>query len=250
MHTIKLTQGMRSLLSEWQILPNFHDGSNDLARIRTLVFSPHLRVAQSTRHIVQNGTTMVLGSYGYMSYGHSPLHGAVTGAFCSLAGRISVMGHDHPIDRVSTHPVSYGPFYRRTIQAMGIADPAIVAPFNGVAKIVTILNDVWIGDDVKLAGGITIGTGAVIATGAIVTKDVDPYTIVGGIPARVIRHRFPPALRGALFRSRWWEYRLEDLARFSFEDPAAFCDAFMRERDSMVKREGGLLRAPDLLALA
>ncbi|MBR6188682.1 MAG: CatB-related O-acetyltransferase [Prevotella sp.] len=66
-------------------------------------------------------------------------------------------------------------------------------------------NDVWIGQDVRIIEGVTIGDGAIVATGAVVTKDVPPYAVVGGVPAKVIRYRFTPEQQALLLQSRWWE---------------------------------------------
>ncbi|MEN8662498.1 MAG: CatB-related O-acetyltransferase [Lentimonas sp.] len=66
-------------------------------------------------------------------------------------------------------------------------------------------SDVWIGARVTILGGVRIGHGAVIATGSVVTKDVDPYSIVGGVPAKHIRHRFDEGQRKAILQDPWWD---------------------------------------------
>lgn len=71
---------------------------------------------------------------------------------------------------------------------------------------VSIGNDVWIGGNVTILRGVKIGDGAVIAAGAVVTKDVEPYTIVGGVPAKVIKYRFPKKTIKQLLELKWWEY--------------------------------------------
>ena len=65
-------------------------------------------------------------------------------------------------------------------------------------------NDVWIGEDVKILGGVTIGDGALVAAGAVVIRDVPPYTIVGGVPAKVIKSRFEPSQVEFLLKFQWW----------------------------------------------
>jgi serine acetyltransferase len=66
-------------------------------------------------------------------------------------------------------------------------------------------NDVWIGEDVKIKGGVTIGDGAIVAMGAVVTKDVPPYAIVGGVPAKIIRYRFNNEIIEKLLQIKWWD---------------------------------------------
>ena len=85
-------------------------------------------------------------------------------------------------------------------------------------------HDVWIGSRVTILGGVTIGTGAIIAAGAVVTKDVPPYTIVGGVPAKVIRQRFSDNITTQLLQSEWWELPDESLAQLTqmVSDPTAF----------------------------
>ena len=78
---------------------------------------------------------------------------------------------------------------------------------------ITIGNDVWIGYEAVIMQGVTIGDGAVIATRAVVTKDVDPYTIVGGVPARPIRKRFSEETIKELEKLRWWEWNSEKIKK-------------------------------------
>ncbi|MDC5870133.1 CatB-related O-acetyltransferase [Vibrio europaeus] len=82
-------------------------------------------------------------------------------------------------------------------------------------------NDVWIGQNVTLKPGITISDGAVIAANAVVTKDVPPYAIVGGVPAKIIRYRFDKELVEKLLETKWWEYSYLDFEGISFKEHAA-----------------------------
>ena len=70
---------------------------------------------------------------------------------------------------------------------------------------VEIGNDVWIGSHVLILDGVTIGDGAVVAAGAVVTKDVEPYAIYGGVPAKLIKYRFPPKTIEMLLKMKWWD---------------------------------------------
>lgn len=73
-------------------------------------------------------------------------------------------------------------------------------------KEIYIGNDVWIGQRAMVMGGVRIGNGAVVGAGAVVTKDVPPYTIVGGVPAKIIRYRFSDKVVKKLQSSKWWDY--------------------------------------------
>ncbi len=127
------------------------------------------------------------------------------GSFCSIADRVMVyLGGNHRADWVTTFPFSAFPVTWES--ARGIeGHPAT----NGD---VTIGSDVWIGSGAAIMSGVTVGDGAVIGAESVVTKDVEPYAIVAGNPARLIRHRFSPELVGGLQRIAWWEWDDERIA--------------------------------------
>jgi acetyltransferase-like isoleucine patch superfamily enzyme len=109
----------------------------------------------------------------------------------------------HPTDRVSTSPIFYSnknPF--RINLTLGQQE------FNEY-KNVKIENDVWIGANVIILGGVKISNGAIIAAGSVVTKDVNPYEIVGGVPAKLIKKRFDNNTIEILCNSKWWEEELD-----------------------------------------
>lgn len=125
------------------------------------------------------------------------------GKFCCLASHIIVVNATHPIkDYVSFHPA----FYSTRCQAgFSFVKENSFQEFNTVDGYSCIIgNDVWIGENVTIIAGIKIGDGAMIAAGAVVTKDVEPYTIVGGVPARFIRKRFDEDDVDFLTRFQWW----------------------------------------------
>jgi acetyltransferase-like isoleucine patch superfamily enzyme len=122
---------------------------------------------------------------------------ASVGKFCSIAPEVCIGLGTHPLDPfVSTHPIFY---LHRPSQGWNIADSSYFAYSRTVVG-----NDVWIGLRAAIRDGVTVGDGAVIAAGAVVVKDVPPYAIVGGVPAKVIRYRFSPPVVDRLLRSEWW----------------------------------------------
>jgi acetyltransferase-like isoleucine patch superfamily enzyme len=124
------------------------------------------------------------------------------GSFCSIASGVTVLlGGEHRTDFVTTYPLA---------EMMHAAS----AEETGWSKgDVTIGSDVWIGHGVTILSGVTIGHGAVVGACAVVTKDVAPYDIVGGNPARVIRPRFPPDVVARLLDLAWWDWQDEDIFR-------------------------------------
>lgn len=135
------------------------------------------------------------------------------GRFCSIGPQVIVGLGIHPTSRVSTFPG----FYSKNVHTANFLKDAAVQE----RRATSIGNDVWIGARAIIPGGVTIGDGAIIAAGAVVTKDVPPYAIVGGVPAKVIRYRHPQDLVKELLRVGWWNWNDEQIrsrAAF-FADP-------------------------------
>lgn len=130
------------------------------------------------------------------------------GAFCSIGSSCSIGGGVHPTDRVSTSPVFYDSSNCFKEKNYISADSR-----NPVKQPQTIIgNDVWIGENVFVSAGVNIGDGAVIGAHAVITKDVPPYAIVAGVPAKVLRYRFDEATIAELMATQWWEWSDEELA--------------------------------------
>lgn len=170
------------------------------------------------RALVERRFGIRVGKY---TYGYRPLCSARStiaeiGGFCSIAGQIKVSDGNHPLDHVSTSPATY-------LKGWGITEEDYVRPLPKSGPIV-IGHDVWIGLGATLLTGITIGHGAVIAGGAVVTRDVPPYAIMGGVPARLIRYRFDAKTTERLLDSAWWTWPDEVIRTKAplLLDPAAF----------------------------
>jgi virginiamycin A acetyltransferase len=143
-----------------------------------------------------------IGDHSYVNDG-TRIGTARVGRFCSIAYHCSIGLHEHPLDLVSTSPRLYG-----TENVLGT--PPARADMHSPT---VIGDDVWIGSNAVIKQGVQIGTGAVVAAGAVVTRDVPPYAIVAGVPARVQRMRFEPEVVDGLLASRWWEWPEEELRR-------------------------------------
>ena len=138
------------------------------------------------------------------------------GSFCSIANNVIIGGAMHPISWVSMSPAFYDG--RDSVKKK-------FSEFKRDPDKETIVgHDVWIGHGAHIKQGVTIGTGSVVGMGSVVTKDVPPYSIVGGNPARVIRMRFDEDVIEQLLNSEWWnmpELRIQEMSRY-IQDPIKF----------------------------
>jgi acetyltransferase-like isoleucine patch superfamily enzyme len=214
-----MTAGIRRRISIW--------------KYRRKYTGKHLLIANGVRlydcrfgvwNLIHEGAELIditMGDYSYTGP-RSRLTHAKIGKFCSIAPEVIIGLGKHPTrDFISTHPA----FFSLNRQA-GFAAFSFVSVSNYQDyETCTIGHDVWIGARAIVLDGVKIGNGAIIGAGAVVTKDVPPYAIVGGVPARILRYRFEPTEIEYLQNFKWWDKDVEWLHdnHLRFHEAHKFC---------------------------
>lgn len=144
-----------------------------------------------------------IGAHSYIKSGYISYTKSI-GRYCSIGSNVALgqAPNNHPLYWGSTHNKLTG----YSIKSVGLI----------------IGNDVWIGNCVTIMSGLTIGDGAVIGTGSVVTKNVEPYQVVGGVPAKPIKYRFDESMRKQLGESEWWNKPHDFLMTLDFSDLHSF----------------------------
>lgn len=163
-----------------------------------------------------------MDDYSYIDH-HSSLIYTDIGKFASIASMVRVNPGFHPVERPAMHHFTY----RSKQYGFTDQDDEIFFNWRRLQR-VTIGHDVWIGHGVVIMPGITIGNGAVVGSNSVVTKDIPPYGIAVGTPAKVIRFRFPRSISDAIERTGWWDWDHETIKeRFNdFKDMRIFIDRY------------------------
>ncbi|MCX8116422.1 MAG: chloramphenicol acetyltransferase [Desulfobacterota bacterium] len=163
------------------------------------------------------------GDYSYVMEDCQIIYAEI-GKFCSIASNTRINPPNHPTWRATTHHFTY----RSRFYEFGEDDEAIFQWRR--ENRVTIGHDVWIGHGVTILPGLRIGTGAVVGAGSVVTKEVAPYTIVAGNPAKLIRRRVAEDVEASLMRIAWWNWSHEKLKGclkdFRELDAPLFCEKY------------------------
>lgn len=208
-----------------QELSNETIGSAELVKLtpdfRTLLFEC---CSAMSSQVIAAPHSSFIGAHSYMNNFGYIRDGVFIGRFCSIGRRVTVGAGGHWMSGLSTSPtLSGGPAHRNYTDAqldeIGLRDGASDC-YQTIVQ-----SDVWIGDGAVIRPGVTIGVGAVIGANTVVTRDVAPFEIVGGVPSKHIRMRFPVEICDQLRQSEWWDYPLETLKKLDTGNVLRFLDA-------------------------
>jgi phosphonate metabolism protein (transferase hexapeptide repeat family) len=174
-----------------------------------------------------------MADYSYVVNDSDIAHASI-GKFCSIAAMSRINPGNHPMQRASQSHFTY----RASAYFPGESDEAEFFAWRR-SDHVTIGNDVWIGHGSVVLAGRSIGDGAVIAASAIITKDVAPYSIVGGNPARAIRQRFPADIASRMQALAWWDWPHEQLRESLADFRSLSAQAFLERYESPASHRNG-----------
>lgn len=238
---------IKGLLDKHQV--NFHLSKDRPASDDIISFNSSLALENYTC-FAHGNNICTMGSY---TYSISPLlPELVVGRYCSIARGLEFFSAGHPVDHVSLSPFTYGHredfIFRKPFKDKNLKFSNSIYIGKGGFNDVIIGNDCWIGQNVTIKFGCKIGDGAIVAANSLVTKDVPPYAVVGGIPAKVIKYRFNDDLIEKFKKLKWWEYDVTDLNGLPFEDPNKFIEEFQLRVKSLKKYNPKCLTAKDLLS--
>lgn len=191
----------RSFITGWFKNSLFKKGISYTALVNSnCSISPKSKVYMKCR---LNGVTM--DDYSYIGK-CSIIHDTKIGKFCSISACCVIGLPSHPTNHLSTSPLFTSP--SNALKETWVYEKVYKSEIS-----VDIGNDVWIGYGAMIPNNIKVGDGAIIAAGAVVTKDVPPYAIVGGVPARVIKYRFSQDVIGRLLQLHFWDHSINEIKK-------------------------------------
>lgn len=181
--------------------------------LNTYNFGENIKIGKNCiiakKVLMENNIT--IGDCTYISANTAIYSDVNIGKFCSIASNVYIAPGEHDITNISTHPIMYNKIWRKMI---GIEErESFQENIGNIEKVTNIGNDVWIALNVFIKRGVQIGDGAVIGAGSVVTKDVEPYSVVAGNPAKVIKYRFSKEEINFLEKKRWWDMSYQEISK-------------------------------------
>lgn len=161
----------------------------------------------------QIGPRAVVGKYSGLNESCFFARGEM-GAYCAIGARTAINPFNHPLSWLAMHEFQYHP--KAYDWVAEYKDFVRLERTPDMFEFSRIGNDVWMGHNVNVLAGVSVGDGAVIAAGAVVTKDVPPYAIVAGVPAKIRKFRFTDTIIERLLNVRWWDFELSELSGLNF----------------------------------
>lgn len=242
---VPLTSELKAQLKSRGV-ESFHDGGSDVSSLAT--FEPPCSIKWIS---IEN--EFQLGAFSYAVSGY--FSGVSIGRYTSIGEAVQVGRSNHPLTWVSTSPFFYldKPLFdvgatfdgARSYHAYG-APPRPHATSTQMRPI-TIGNDVYVGHGAMIMPGVSIGDGAIVGAMAVVTKNVPPYAIVGGNPARIIRMRLPMLIAAQLLHLQWWRFAPWQLTGVDFSDPTGAIEGIKMLAASQAPFVPEMLQVADLM---
>jgi acetyltransferase-like isoleucine patch superfamily enzyme len=163
----------------------------------------------------QIGPQATVGKYSGMNE-HCFFARGTMGAYCAIGARSAINPFNHPFTWLSNHEFQYHPKAFDWVEEWN--QFGRLERTSDMFEFTNIGNDVWTGHHAMVLAGVSVGDGAVIAAGSVVTKDVPPYAIVAGAPAKIIRMRFSDPIIERLLKVKWWDFEMSQLSGLNFRD--------------------------------
>ncbi len=215
----------KALVKLWRFIKRYSFHKRNVFIDKRVAFNQNTLFSNYCKvHLGTSINDSQIGAYSYVGY-DCKLDNCIIGKFCSVGSCVKVLTATHPTQTfVSTSPVFHS--VQKQCGTTFVKEDVFNQSHLVEGRSVIIGNDVWIGGDVVLIGGIKIGDGAIVGAGAVVTKDVPPYAIVGGVPAKIIKYRFTKEQCDFLLQDQWWNKPIDwikENAAF-FSDIDIYCE--------------------------